>query len=350
MTDLVPPASRIELLDEWEVVNDRFIEAGWSDGLPVVPPTPERVEAFVGASGRSSMDVIAVLPPAMGVATVEKIAVNAVMAGCRADYMRVLMAAVEAVVDPAFNGRTVQVSSNPVGVLVLINGPIRCELGVAVGANCMGNGARPNVTIGRALRLILMNIGGAAVGTVDKACHGFPGKIAFCFGENEEESPWVPLHVDRGYAPGDSTVTVIGAQGTSNIIVHGRPVPDDILPTLAHGMINAGANNFALGPGEPLLVLNPGHAKALADGGVDRARLRDYLFEHARVPIDWYPARAQETTSMAERAIDGRLPVTDRADRILVAVAGATGSHSMFVPTFVETSAVTRRIELIAST
>jgi hypothetical protein len=263
--------------------------------------------------------------------------------------MPVVIAAVDAVVDPAFNGRTIQVSSNPVGVLVLINGPIRRDLGVAVGANCMGNGARPNVTIGRALRLILVNIGGGAVGTVDRACHGFPGKIAFCFGENEEESPWAPLHVDRGYAPADSAVTVIGAQGTSNIIVHGRPVPEDILPTLAHGMIDAGANNFALGPGEPLLVLNPGHAKALADGGVDRAGLRDYLFEHARVPVDWYPARAQEVTSMPDRAIDGRLPLTDRAERILVAVAGATGSHSMFVPTFVETSAVTRRIDPVGS-
>ena len=185
----------------------------------------------------------------------------------------------------------------------------------------MGNGARANVDDRSRGRLLLVNVGGSTVASIDKACHGFPGKISFCFGENEEESPWRPLHVERGFAPDDSTVTVIGAQGTSNIIVHGELTAADLLPTLAHGMINAGANNFALGPGEPLLVLNPGHARALAADGVDRTALREYLFRHARVPIEWYPSRAQEKSFMAERAIDGHVPITDRPERIMVVVA-----------------------------
>jgi hypothetical protein len=342
--------TRLELADDWDSVNEQFIAEGWSDGLPIVPPTEDRVRRFVAASGRGPSAVVAALPPAMGVASVEKIAVNAVMAGCRPEYMPLLCAALEAIADPVFNGHTIQVSSNPVGVLVLVNGPIRRALEIAVGANCMGNGARANVTIGRAVRLLLVNVGGGSVGSIDKACHGFPGKISFCFGENEEESPWRPLHVERGFAPDHSTVTVIGAQGTSNIIVHGELTAADLLPTLAHGMINAGANNFALGAGEPLLVLNPGHARALAADGVDRTALREYLFQHARVPIAWYPSRAQEKSFMADRAVDGQIPITDRPERIMVVVAGAPGSHSTFIPTFAETIAVTRRVDAPAGT
>jgi hypothetical protein len=347
-TPTAAATTTIELADDWEAVNDHFLAEGWSDGLPIVPPTHARVRRFVEASRREPAAVVAVLPPAMGIATVEKVAVNAVMAGCRPEYMPLLCTALEAVSDPAFNGHTIQVSSNPVGVLVVVNGPIRRTLDIAVGANCMGNGARANTTIGRAVRLLLVNVGGSVVGTIDKACHGFPGKISFCFGENEEASPWPPLHAERGFARDDSTVTVVGAQGTSNILVHGNQTAADLLPTLAHGMINAGANNFALGPGEPMLVLNPGHAQALAADGVDRAALREYVFLHARVPIDWYPPRAQEASFMAERTIDGRVPITDRPERIMVVVAGAPGSHSTFIPTFAETTAVTRRIEVAA--
>ena len=344
MTRVALKSASVEIDGDLEDLSALFIDKGWSDGLPIVPPTEERVVRFLAACGRDPSDVVAVVPPQMGIATVEKLAINAVMAGCEPQDFAVISAALEGFVQPEFNGRSIQVSSNPVGVLALLNGPIRLSLGIAVGANCMGQGARPNLTIGRAIRLALVNLGGGRVGSVDKACHGFPGKVTFCFGENEEESPWEPLHVERGFQPHESVVTVIGAQGTSNIIVHGRPIANDILPTLAHGMINSGVNNYALCAGEPLLVLNPGHARALADDGVGRAELRQYLFEHARVPVDWYPTRARQVSLMEERAVAGMIPITDRPDRIIVVVAGAPGSHSTFVPTFSDTTAVTRPI------
>lgn len=339
-----PTSEKIELADDLDDINDDFYARGLTDGLPIVPPTESRVRRFLDHIGRDPAEIVAVLPPKLGVATVEKVAINAVMAGCRPEYLPVVIAALEALADPAFNGRTIQVTSNPATVLVLINGPIRDRIGVGSGVDCMGWGTRANLTIGRAVRLLMVNIGGGRVGAVDKACQGFPGKVSFCFGENEEESPWEPLHVERGLAPEASAVTVIGAQGTSNIIIHGRPNAEDMLPTIAHGMINPGANNFSLMAGEPLLVLNPGHAKALAADGVDRRTLREYIFEHARVPVDQYPRRAQEASSMADRAVDGMITITDDPDRIMVVVAGVPGSHSTFVPTFADTTAVTRAV------
>ena len=339
MTDSLT-STRLALPDDLDAIAERFEADGYGDGLPIVPPTEARVRRFLDLLGRPADEVVAVIPPRQGIATVEKIAINAVMAGCRPAYLPLVIAAIEAFAEPAFNGRTNQVTSNPAGVLVLVNGPLRTALGINCGANCMGHGTRANVTIGRAVRLVLQNLGGAQVGLIDKACQGFPGKIAFCFGENEEDSPWTPLHVERGFAPTDSTVTVIAAHGTSNIIVHGRPVAEDLLPTLAHGMINPGANNFASKAGEAILVLNPGHARALAADGIAKDDLRAYLFAHARVPIDWYPARAQEVSSMPDRAIDGRIPITDDPARIIVVVAGAPGSHSTFIPTFADTTPV----------
>jgi hypothetical protein len=226
----------------------------------------------------------------------------------------------------------------------VVNGPVRHTAGINFERNCLGHGSRANVTIGRALRMLLQNVGVCHIDGADKACQGFPGKISFCFGENEEASPWSPLHVERGYDTEQSTATVIAAQGTSNIIFHGRPIAEDLLPTLAHGMINPGANNFCLYGGEPVLVLNPGHAAILHQGGVGKSELRNYLFEHARVPVDWYPIRAQEVSEMDRRAIDGRLPVAASAESILVVVAGDPGSHSTFIPTFGETSAITESI------
>ncbi|MEK7874017.1 MAG: hypothetical protein AAB502_09215, partial [Chloroflexota bacterium] len=170
----------ITIDESLEAINDAFYEKGWTDGLPVVPPTAERIQRMLDYVRRGPSEVVAHLPPTDGEATIEKIAVNAVMAGCRPDYMPVLIAAVEAITEPRFNLNAIQATTNPVAPLTIINGPIRKELNVNCGSNALGQGWRANATIGRAIRLILVNVGGGLPGTVDKATLGMPGKYSFC--------------------------------------------------------------------------------------------------------------------------------------------------------------------------
>jgi len=334
-------STRITLPDDLEAVYERFCEEGWGDGLPIIPPTPERVARFVSASGRPPDEVVAEVPPVMGPATVEKVAINAVMAGCPPEAMPVLLTAVSAMCRPEFNLPAIQATTNPSGPLLLLNGPVRRALGVNCGSGCMGPGWRANATLGRAVRLILINLGGARPGPIDKATHGWPGKYTFCFGENEEESPWPPLHTTRGLRAEESAVTVLGAQGTSNIL-DPSPYAEDLLTSLAHGMLNVGTNNFVVGQSEPLLVLNPTHARVLAEAGWTRESLQEYLWERVRAPIEWFSSRNRERIESAGRVVNGKVPLAPGPERILIAVAGGPGAlHSVFIPTFGDSRAVT---------
>lgn len=340
----MPPPDSWQLADDPDVVYDLFESLGLTDGLPIIPPTPARVARFCMEAGLPAAEFVAAIPPSNGVATVEKVAINAVMAGCRPEHIRHVLAAVRAFADPAFNARIIQATSNPAGELIVVNGPARGRMGVTSGANCLGQGSRANLTIGRALRLVLVNIGGARVGDVDKASHGFPGKVGFCFAEDEEGSPWDPLHVERGYAASDDVVTLLAAHGTTNIVLHGRPTAEDMLPELAHGMIQAGASNFAQGGiGNPLLVMTPRQAGELAAEGLTKDDVRSYLHEHARVPLEWYPPAARRSGDLDDVAVDGRVAICEKPEDLLIVVAGSPGTHATFVPTYgdsVATSAV----------
>ncbi|MCS7206694.1 MAG: hypothetical protein NZ951_01995 [Dehalococcoidia bacterium] len=337
-------STRQVLPDVWEEVQEFFIQRGMTDGLPVVPPTEERVWRMIDALGRPPDEVVAEVPPALGRATIEKLAINAVMAGCRPEYFPVVVAAVEALCEPKFNLTAIQATTNPVGPLLILNGPIRRRIGVNCEAGCFGPGWQANATLGRAVRLVLLNIGGGAPGPVDKAVQGYPGKYTFCFGENEEDSPWPPLHTERGFRPEDSVVTVVGAQGTSNILEM-SPRPDDLLHTLAHGMINIGVNNFLLGQGEPLLVLNPLHARILAEAGWTKDKVREYLYEHVRAPLSWFSRRARESRIFHDRIVGDTVRIVRDPQQFMIVVAGSTGGHhSTFIPTFGDTLSVSRRI------
>ena len=175
-----------------------IMERGWSDGLPAIPPTPERVARMLSATRRRPDDVAAILVPRLGRATIEAIAANAVMAGARPEHLPVILAAVEAVAEPAFNLQAIQTTTHPCSPLVIVNGPLAARLGIHAGGNVLGQGARANAVIGRALRLILQNVGGARPGQEDRATHGHPGKYSYCMAENEAASPWAPLSVERG--------------------------------------------------------------------------------------------------------------------------------------------------------
>lgn len=324
---------------------DTLYKMGVTDGLPVIPPTDDLVQRFIAASGRRGGEEIATIPPANHVATVTGIAVNAVMAGCLPDYMPVLIAAVEALVEPQFNLFGVATTTNPVGPLILINGPIRQQLGLNCGRNALGPGRRANATIGRAIRLIMLNIGGAIPEEVDKATLGQPGKYTMCLGEIEEESPWVPLHVERGFAPEDSTVTVVGVQDIGNMFVPFQKA-ESILRVLASGMVSIGANNTLLGEGNPILFLNPGHANLLAKQGFDKPRLREELFRRATIPASALPEEVSAVEDTSRNIVDGRNMVTRQAGDILIAVAGGPEAyHNSYCATF-GNMAVTKRIRL----
>ena len=210
---------RIELGADEDAVEACY-SRGWTDGLPVVPPTPERVLRMLGGTRRDKDEVVAIVPPDLVECTVEKVAINAVMAGCLPEYLPVVLAAVAAACTETFNIHGLLATTMSVGPMIVVNGPIRRRIGMNSGINAMGQGNRANAAIGRALQLVVRNVGGGRPGGVDRATLGQPGKYTFCFAENEEDSPWEPLSVERGIAPGVSAVTLVRRRRTAR---RGRP-------------------------------------------------------------------------------------------------------------------------------
>ncbi|MFH1486910.1 MAG: hypothetical protein ABIH46_12635 [Chloroflexota bacterium] len=319
-----------------EEANDLFYERGWTDGLPIIPPRRSAVEAMLTYSDRSRDDVVASLPPRMGRATLEKIAVNAVMAGCAPQYLPVVVAAVEAMAEPEFNLPALQATTNPIAPLMVVNGPIIEELTINCGFNVFGQGWRSNATIGRAIRLILMNIGGGLPGTTDKAVQGLPAKYTFCVAENEKESPWEPLHVEMGFPREVSTVTVAGVQGQHNFIILDRTA-DSTLSYAAAMMASPGANSVYFGGGWPILALNPQCASVLAKNGYSKADVKTYLFEHAVLPMTSFTDSSRRYLDQGQVFQNDRgetvVRATGRVEDILVIVTGAGGSHSQYLAT-----------------
>ncbi|MCZ6875331.1 MAG: hypothetical protein O7G88_17700 [bacterium] len=339
---------KIEAADNFEDVNDLLYRLGCTDGLPIVPPTVERVGRMLG--GRDPAKVLAVMPPLRGQATLRKLAICAVMAGCQPDYLPILMAATEAVVAPEFNLFGIQTTTGSATPLLIVNGPIVKQCGLNAGANALGPGARSNATIGRAFRLVLQNIGGAIVDYTDKATMGQPGKYTFCFAENEAANPWEPLHVSRGWSSEQSTVTVVGAAGTLEIVDSTSLSAESVLTTMAHSMTIAGSlgGRQLLGGGEPLVLLAPEHAAIIARE-FSRQQAQEVLFALARFPFHQLPpekkAHLHQSQGEAETMLEG-LCVAVRAADIMLVVVGGVGAKSTYVPTWGgSTKAVTRIIE-----
>jgi hypothetical protein len=262
-----------------------------TDGLPAVPPTATRVAAAVAASGRSRDELVAEMPPNLGRATVERIAINAVMAGCRPEYIPVVLAAVEAVCDDRFCLLGVSGTTDAVAPLVIVNGPIRHALDINSGAGVFGPGWRANATIGRAVRLCWINIGGARPGGISMSTFGGPGRYTYCIGENEEASPWEPLHVEHGFEPGESTVAVLAAEAPQIVADTRSRNAVDLLTTIVRS-VEVIAHHKATGLGDTALVFSPEHVTTLAADGWSKARVRDFLWERLRKPVrDLLPGR-----------------------------------------------------------
>jgi hypothetical protein len=264
---------------------------GVTDGLPVVPPTAARVAAAVGVSGRAPDELVAEMPPRFGRATVEKIAINAVMAGCRPEYLPVVLAAVEAMCDERFCLLGVSGTTDSVAPLVVVNGPIRGALDINSGAGVFGPGWRANATIGRAVRLCWVNIGGARPGVISMSTFGGPARYTYCIGENEEASPWEPLHVEHGFDARDSTVAVLAAEAPQIVAdTRSRRAPD-LLATIVRSM-EVVAHHKAVGLGDTALVFSPEHVTTLAADGWSKSRVRQFLWERLQKPVrDLLPGR-----------------------------------------------------------
>jgi hypothetical protein len=336
------PAEDRELVvdDEPEALLAEFAARNWGDGLPLVAPTEARVAAMLG--GRDGGQSLGAMPPLWRQATPHALAVNAVMAGCEPAAFPIVVAAVEAMLDPAFNLYGVQATTHPVAPLLVVNGPYGRRVGLHGGSGCFGPGFRANATIGRAIRLVLLNVGGAWPGRYDMATQGSPAKFAYCIAENEEASPWGPLR------EGD-TVTVYGGEGPHNVNDHVSTTASGILTNVADTAVSLGSNvGWYFSQAQLMVVLGPEHARTVAGDGLMRADVQRYVYENARQPLglmrlggmwgmqDW-PGWMNATADP-----EARLPRVPSPEDVFVVVAGGSGKHSSVVPNCTFSRAVSR--------
>lgn len=291
------PASRITLTDEEDPIE--YCRKQFGDALPVVPPTIEKVEAMMKASGLAPETVIARVPPFYGEATVEKVAANAVMAGCAPEMMRILLPLVRAACDERFNIHGVQATTHFAAPLVMINGPVRQELGFWSRQNVFSNVARANSTLGRAFQLILLNIGGGRPDGIDMSALGNPGKFSFCIAENEEENPWEPFHVTRGLKREQSVVSLFAGEPPRGVSEHTAPAGKTVLETISFALATVWSYRTCLMP-EAIVVLCPEHVKTIHRDGITKKQARQFLFENTGIPVRHYsPAERAEGMQLA---------------------------------------------------
>jgi hypothetical protein len=330
-------------VEDYETAVEEIYRLGWTDGLPVILPTPRFVQRILDYLGRDPQEVIGIIPPYQGVATVEKIAVNCVMAGCLPEYVPVVLAALRAMLKGRFNLNGVQATTHCAAPLLIVSGPVVERLGFNSRDNLFAGGCRANAAVGRAIRLVLWNIGGGRAGELDKAVLGHPGKWSHCIAEEKEWNPWRPLHVDRGFDFEESCVTVFAGEAPHHIMTGGGySSPDKILTVLADSMATVGNSTMQAG-GDMVLVIGPLVAKHLAEKGYSKSDIREALTERARKPVGLMNANEYLGEShpfhfsrfVSPRDDKTLVPLIRRPENLLVVVAGGWGSGSgicAFIP------------------
>lgn len=348
MTDVDRDTEAGDLVDDFF---DYALERGWGDGLPLVPPTRKRIDRMLEAAGLSGSDEIGTVAPYYGVATYENVAANAVMAGCNAAAFPVVCAALRAMMEEPFNLYGIQGTTSPATPVVIVNGPIRTEAGFHSGQGAFGPGWRANATVGRAVRLAMWNIGGGrpqvlgeALGVpgFDMATQGYPGKYGSCVAENEEESPWEPLHVERGFKGSDSAVTVIAADSSHDFRDVASTSSEDTLVCIARTMGMWGTANMLYGA-EPAFVIGPEQAAKLHAEGWSKQDVKEFLFENARIDMRTLPQDTQDYVRIRRpKWFDmAFLPVCDSPEDLVILVVGGPGIHGVFLSTFSGARSVT---------
>jgi len=317
---------RIEIGGE-EDEHEAMFARGWSDGLPLVPPTEERVLRMLDGTSRDPQEVLGLVPPDLAPATVEKIAVNAVMAGCKPEYLPVVLAAVEAVLEEEFAMHGVLATTMFVGPVVVVNGPVRRRIGMNAKGNALGQGNRANAAIGRALQLVIRNIGGGRPQEVDRATLGNPGKYTYCFAEDEEGSSWEPLSVERGLRFGQSAVTVFAGFGLQGIVDQKSRDPESLSRSFA-GSLKAIHNVKSAPSCDALLVVCPEHHRTFKAAGWSKARLYEELYRLCEIPGDELVAGARGIAEGGPPSLAGKMVNKFRPGGIMIVRAG--GDAGMF--------------------
>jgi hypothetical protein len=303
-----------------------MFERGWTDGLPVVPPTPDRVRAMLG--GRDGSQSLGEVPPAMGEATLERVAACAVLAGCRPEYFPVVVAAARAALRPEFNLNGQAVTTQPAGQLVIVNGPVREAIGLNSSIGALGPGWRANMTIGRALRLLVSLTGGGFPGRLDRATLGHLGKLGSCVAEDDQVSPWEPLHVERGYDAEQSVVTLVACDAPLSISDHRSNSPEELAAVLGWAAAATWSPNWWPLGGASLFVICPEHAQLFREAGWSKQRVREELFHAVRRPAR--ELRWGETTPLVHAAADEEQIAkwTSPEDIVLIVAGGEAGRYS----------------------
>ena len=336
--------------DTWA---EQLYALGWDDGLPIVPPTSAKVDEFCRVLRFEPSQVVFRMPPSGRRATASALAANAIMAGAKPEYFPVIVTALVACAQREFNLNALQCSTHMVAPLVIVNGPIRTSLGVNSGAGVFGPGPRSNATIGRAVRLAMLNIGGARPGEMDRSTLGNPAKLSYCIAEYEEASPWEPLHMSRGFEPSDDVVTVFQAEAPHSVTNHVSSEPREILLSIASVMATLGNNNSWL-MGKMLVVVGPEHAASLGEAGWSRMDVQRFLYQEARLSMDvrQFGRPVSERFHnrhwpawFDRRSTDERWPMVAGPEDILVMVAGGReGRFSAVVPSWGLPDPVSRKV------
>lgn len=339
--------SRVLEPGSWQDEHEYCYERGWSDGLPVIPPTPERILRMLSGTRRDAQEIIGEIPPNLSPCTVEKAAINAVLAGCKPEYMPVLLTALEAALDPLFTLHGVLCSTCFSSPVVIVNGPVSRRIDMNWGINALGQGNRANATISRALNLIIRNVGGGVPGGIDRSTLGGPGKYTFCFAEDETDEDWTPLHIARGCNPGSSAVTLFQGDGIQGFVDQRSRTPQELTYSLATSLFSVGHTKLAQWC-NAVLVLSPEHYAIYRQAGWHREEITEALYDVLRRPskdlirgagglaegID--PARADETVPKFFEDGDGLLIVRagGPAGLFSAILAGWTGgrAHQESVP------------------
>ena len=305
-------------------------QQGWTDGLPVVPPTAERVGALLEAARLDPKQEIGFVAHRAVSVTAEKVAINAVMAGCRPEYMPVVVAAVEGIVDPRWSYHGPGTSTAGAAVLMIVNGPIARALDINAGDNLFGPGWRANLTIGRAVRLVMRNVCGSIPGTLDRGTLGHPGKLSYVIAENEADSPWTPLHVERGFRAEQSTVTVMAAEAPHQFYNQLSSGAEGVLTTLCDDMRISGN---VMGQPHYALVIAGEHMRTIAGDGWDKKRIRQFVWENTQ-NSHAHLKRTQRMTGALQPGDETKLrPLVATPDDILVVAAGGrAGAFSGYIP------------------